>query len=148
MRAPASQRAHRRFWKAPTSLSVSPSPPPALFELEAEVMDEVWTRDQATVREVMEALNDRSAKHRAYTTIMTTMSRLERKGLLARRREGRTDIYAPTLDRDAYRAGRVAAQTEALVDEFGDAALAHFAQQVDRLDPERRDELRRLAEDG
>jgi predicted transcriptional regulator len=120
--------------------------PPALYVLEADVMDELWARGEAPVRAVLEALNARSERTRAYTTIMTTMGRLERKGLLVRRREGQTDIYAPTLDRDTYRARRASAQVEALVDEFGDAALAHFAQQVDRLDPKRRDELRRIAE--
>ncbi len=98
------------------------------------------------MRVVLEALNGRADRARAYTTIMTTMGRLERKGLLVRRREGQTDIYTPTLDRDTYRTRRASAQVDALIDEFGDAALAHFAQQVDRLDPERREQLRRIAE--
>jgi predicted transcriptional regulator len=122
------------------------TPPPALHVLEAEVMKELWSRGEAPVRVVLEALNERSERSRAYTTIMTTMGRLERKGLLVRRREGQTDVYKPTLDRDTYRDRRASAQVEALVDEFGDAALAHFAQQVDRLDPERREQLRRIAE--
>jgi BlaI family transcriptional regulator, penicillinase repressor len=122
------------------------TPPPALHVLEAEVMKELWSRGEAPGRVVLEALNERSERPRAYTTIMTTMGRLERKGLLVRRRDGQTDIYKPTLDRDTYRHRRASAQVEALVDEFGDAALAHFAQQVDRLDPERREELRRIAE--
>jgi predicted transcriptional regulator len=120
--------------------------PPALHPLETEVMEEVWSRGEAPVRIVLEALNGRSKRTRAYTTIMTTMGRLERKGLLARRREGQADIYAPTLDRDTYRARRASAQVDALVDEFGDAALAHFAQQVDRLDPKRLEQLRRIAD--
>jgi len=124
----------------------SATPPPALHTLEAEVMDELWTRGEAPVRAVLETLNERSERSRAYTTIMTTLNRLERKGLLVRRREGQTDIYSPTLYRDTYRARRASAQVEALVDEFGDAALAHFAEQVDRLDPKRREQLRRIAE--
>jgi predicted transcriptional regulator len=124
----------------------APKSPPALHPLEAEVMEELWSRGEAPVRVVLEALNGRSDRARAYTTIMTTMGRLERKGLLVRRREGQTDIYLPTLDRDTYRDRRASAQVDALVDEFGDAALAHFAHQVDRLDPKRRAQLRRLAE--
>ena len=42
--------------------------PPPLSELESEVMDEVWRQERATVRSVMEVLNNRRAKDRAYTT--------------------------------------------------------------------------------
>jgi predicted transcriptional regulator len=118
-----------------------------LFELEAEVMDEVWARGQATVRQVLDAINERSSKVRAYTTVMTTMRRLDRKGLLVRERQGKTDIYSPTLTRDAYRQLRARTQVGALVDEYGDVALVHFARQMATLDPHRREQLQRLAED-
>jgi predicted transcriptional regulator len=126
---------------------MSPKPPPALFELEADVMDEVWARGQATVRQVMDALNERSSKSRAYTTVMTTMRRLDRKGLLGRERRGKTDIYSPALTREAYRQLRAQTQVGALVDEYGDVALIHFARQWATLDPDRREQLQRLAED-
>ena len=64
--------------------------PPPLHELEQAVMEEVWRREQTSVREVMEALNGRGDADRAYTTYMTIMSRLDSKGLLSRRREGKT----------------------------------------------------------
>jgi predicted transcriptional regulator len=67
--------------------------PPALHELETEVMEEIWARGEVSVREVMEALNAGAEKERAYTTYMTIMARLDGKGLLARRREGKTDFY-------------------------------------------------------
>jgi predicted transcriptional regulator len=117
---------------------------PALFELEA---DDVWARDRATVREVMDALNRRLEKQRAYTTVMTTMRRLERKRLLERERHGRTDVYRPAVTREEYRDSRTETAVGALVDEFGDVALVHFARQMAALDPERREQLRRLAED-
>lgn len=107
-------------------------------------MEEAWRRGEATVREVLDSLNS-GARERAYTTVMTTMSRLHGKGLLARRREGRSDVYAPALSREAYRDARARAEVSGLLEEFGDLALAHFARQVDALDPERRDALRRLA---
>ena len=49
------------------------TPPPPLHELEALVMDEVWRQGQATVREVLTALN-RDTKERAYTTVMTDLN--------------------------------------------------------------------------
>lgn len=119
--------------------------PPPLHELEAEVMDEVWARGEATVRDVQEALNARSERARAYTTLLTVMTRLDAKGLLERRRNGRQDVYSPSMSRDRYFAARAEAEVSALVEDFGDLALAHFARHMDRLDPERREALRRLA---
>jgi predicted transcriptional regulator len=104
----------------------------------------MWRREAGTVREVLEALN-RGRKKRAYTTIMTIMARLYRKGLLTRERNGKTDIYTIALTRDAYREARAQAEVEALVDAFGELALAHFSAQVEALDPKRLRELRRLA---
>jgi predicted transcriptional regulator len=118
--------------------------PPALRGLEADVMDEVWRRGEATVRDVMLALEDKGEKRRAYTTIMTTMARLDRKGMLERRRDGQTDVYRPVLERDAYQDIRARAEVGALVDQFGDLALAHFATHMAKLDPKRRQKLRRL----
>ena len=112
-------------------------------------MEEVWRQDgPTTVRAVMGALNRRADKQRAYTTIMTIMRRLDSKRLLSREREGKTDIYAARMSRDEYLTARARAEVGALVDEFGDAALVHFARHFDKLDRKRRDQLRRLARDG
>lgn len=107
-------------------------------------MEQVWERGSATVRDVLEALN-RGRKQRAYTTIMTIMGRLHRKGLLTRVRSGKTDVYSPVMDRDDYLHARAEAGVEELVEEFGDLALTQFAAQMDRLDPARLRQLRKLA---
>jgi predicted transcriptional regulator len=108
--------------------------PPPLHELESEVMEQLWAGGEASVRSVMEALNARARKERAYTTYMTIMARLHKKGLLNRRREGKTDYYAPAYERDEYMALRAK-----------NVALSHFAEQMARLDPARRRALQRLA---
>jgi predicted transcriptional regulator len=118
---------------------------PALHELEAEVMDEVWRRGECSVREVMEALNARTRKPRAYTTYMTILVRLDGKRMVKRRRDRRTDIYSPAISQAEYADLRAQAEVESLVDEFGDVALSHFARQMAELDPERRRALQRLA---
>jgi predicted transcriptional regulator len=120
-------------------------PPPPLHELEAEIMDEVWARGACTVRDVLDALNSRSPTPRAYTTVMTVMQRLDGKRLLQRERNGRRDVYVAALSRDEYAQARAGAQVGALVDEYGDVALAHFARHMSQLDPERREQIRRLA---
>ena len=124
------------------------SNPPPLFELEADVMEIVWRAGEATVREVMDALNARYGRPRAYTTVLTTMQRLDRKGMLTRRREGQTDVYAPFLTEDEYTEARAGAEVGEVIEQFGDAALVHFARQMATLDPERRARLRRLAGDA
>jgi predicted transcriptional regulator len=122
----------------------NPAPPP-LHELETEVMEVVWERNEASVREVMQALNADVDKGRAYTTYMTIMARLDAKGMLDRRREGKTDFYRPTFSRERYADLRARAELESVVDQYGDVALAHIARQMAALDPRRRRALQRLA---
>ena len=107
-------------------------------------MEELWRRGESPVRSVMEALN-RGSHQRAYTTYMTIMARLHRKGMLTRRRVGKTDYYAPAYERDDYQARRARAEVEQLVVAYGDAALSQFAHQMASLDPARRRALQRLA---
>jgi predicted transcriptional regulator len=129
-----------------------PSPavvvPPPLHELESEVMEQLWRSGEASVRSVMEALNQGTEKERAYTTYMTIMARLHKKGILVRRREGKTDYYAPAYERDQYMALRAQSEVEGLVEQYGEVALSHFAQQMASLDPARRRALQRLARKG
>jgi len=66
-----------------------------LGHLEQRVMDAMWKMHRGTVHEVTESLR----QSRAYTTIMTTLDRLYKKGLLTRTREGRSFVYEPSMDR-------------------------------------------------
>ncbi|MCW3028949.1 MAG: transcriptional repressor, CopY family [Solirubrobacterales bacterium] len=116
-----------------------------MHELETEVMQELWERQVSSVREIMEALNARAPRPRAYTTYLTIMTRLEGKGLLDRAREGRTDFYRPLYTRDRYTELRAHAEVDSVVEQFGEVALGHFARQMAELDPQRRRTLQRLA---
>jgi BlaI family transcriptional regulator, penicillinase repressor len=120
---------------------------PSLSELESEVMEEVWLHDEVTGREVLEALNQ-GKKQRAYTTVMTIINRLDAKGMLKRRRQGKSDRYRAVLAREDYLEARARTEVDDLVADYGEVALAHFARKLDTLDPERRRELRRLAEES
>lgn len=126
----------------PTSTPTAPQ----LHELEREIMEELWGRESATVREIHDALNARSGTARAYTTVMTVMSRLAAKGIVTRRRQGRCDVYAAGMTRDAWVRARAAVDVDELLEDFGDVALAHFARHLDGLDPARREALRKLVE--
>jgi BlaI family transcriptional regulator, penicillinase repressor len=119
--------------------------PPAVGGVEAEVLETVWDLGEASVRTVMDALNATADPPRAYTTYMTTLSRLHRKGLLERHRDGKTDVYLPVHTREQYADLRARAEVAAIVDTFGDVALSHFAREIADLDPDRRKALERLA---
>lgn len=106
-----------------------------------------WCHDDITVRDVYALVNAQSSRQRAYTTFMTVMRRLAAKGLLERRREGKTDIYRAVMSAEEYAAARARAGVDALVEEFGDLALTHFAAAVAGLDPKRRSMLEQLATD-
>jgi|SRR5919204_5406856 predicted transcriptional regulator len=128
-------------------MSTNSKTPPPLHELEAEVMDAVWSsgKDEITVREIMDVLNKRTKNPRAYTTYMTIMRRLDSKELLTRRRDGKTDIYRPVHSREEYADLRAQAEVDQLVEQYGEVALSHFARQMAGLDPQRRRQLQRLA---
>jgi predicted transcriptional regulator len=96
-------------------------------DLEAVVMDRLWSHDRpATVRDVFDELRDERAI--AYTTVMSTMDNLHRKGWLARVKDGKAYRYTAVASRDEYSA---ALMREALA-EAGDteAVLSHFVAQM------------------
>lgn len=71
----------------------------ALGKLERQVMDELWRRGRETsVREMHAAFGGALA----YTTVMTTLDRLHKKGVLERRKEGRAFLYAPGVSRSQF----------------------------------------------
>ncbi|MGH3997950.1 MAG: BlaI/MecI/CopY family transcriptional regulator [Pseudonocardiaceae bacterium] len=96
-------------------------------ELEAVVMDRLWSGEGTTsVRAVFEDL--RQQREIAYTTVMSTMDNLHRKGWLARERNGKAYRYWPTLTREEYSARLM---RDAL-DSGGNAdlVLTHFLEQI------------------
>ncbi|BCK58133.1 MULTISPECIES: BlaI/MecI/CopY family transcriptional regulator [Nocardia] len=113
-------------------------------ELESVVMDRLWNRDgdPTTVRELFDELT--RERDIAYTTVMSTMDNLHRKGWLKRRREGKAFRYWPTLTREQHSARLM---REAL-DDGGrsELVLAHFVEQIGPEESDRlRAALRRLA---
>ncbi len=109
--------------------------------LESEVMDTVWAAGNAvSVREVLDALNERRSEPLAYTTAMTVMNRLATKGALTRHGQRRSFVYAATAADAAGIAVRGVMQT------YGDAAIAHFVDEA-RTDPDVLQRLRSLLTD-
>ena len=97
-------------------------------DLEAVIMHMIWDREGAvTVRDLLGEL--RQDREIAYTTVMSTMDNLHRKGWLARVKDGKAYRYTATASREQYSARLMA---EALAD-GGDteAVLSHFVAQID-----------------
>src|SRR6201990_1850375 len=96
-------------------------------ELDAGIMGRLWEWGRpALVREVVEDL--RGERPLAYTTVMTVMENLHRKGWLRRERDGRAWRYEPTGSRSGYTA---ALMTDALATSPDrSTALKHFALQM------------------
>jgi predicted transcriptional regulator len=102
-------------------------------ELEAVIMDRLWQWGRpALVREVLDDL--REDRPLAYTTVMTVMENLYRKGWLRRQRDGRAWRYEPTSSRSAYTAGLMSDALDTSTDRR--TALAHFVLQMSPHDAE------------
>ena len=79
---------------------------PALGDLEARVMRRIWVRrEPVTVRDVLGDLQQERPV--AYTTVMTVMDNLRKKGWLQRQAEGRAYRYAPLISAEEYSAGLI-----------------------------------------
>ncbi len=117
-----------------------------LGPLETAVMERLWKRGPATVRDVVDDLGSRRGL--AYTTVMTVMVRLQAKGLLRRERSGKTSVYRPAFTRDEHRARLSRDLARGLVSQFGDAALAAFTAELDDVDASHRAALRRAAKEN
>ncbi|HWO71091.1 MAG TPA: BlaI/MecI/CopY family transcriptional regulator [Actinomycetota bacterium] len=113
-----------------------------LGPLEQAVMDFVWDRGgHVTVREVHGAVG--SGRGLAYTTVMTVMDRLWRKGLLQRRRIGRAYLYEPRITREEHAAQLVRKVLAGVKDRR--SVLLGFVRSVDDVDLA---ELERLVRDA
>ncbi|HEX4605153.1 MAG TPA: BlaI/MecI/CopY family transcriptional regulator [Candidatus Angelobacter sp.] len=111
-----------------------------LGHLESELMERVWHRGEVSVRE----MHAEFASRLAYTTVMTTMDRLYKKGMLQRRKVGKAFIYVAALTEQEYQEqlthhlfGMVlhdGKNSGAVLSNFVDAVGATDEKLLDRLD--------------
>ena len=113
-----------------------------LGELQAEVMEIFWRSGDATVREVVTELNKRHEL--AYTTVLTLVSRLWSRGLLAREPEGRGFRYRAATSKDEFLGQLSDELIDRLIADFGEIAVARLGERLDGLDLKR---LRRLQQE-
>lgn len=116
----------------------------ALGRLERRVLESLWAcGGGVTVRELQERLDGSLA----YTTLMTTMDRLFKKGLLGRRRKGRAFLYQPLVSPDELRRDVAADLIGSLLGPGPEAArpvMSTFIDAVEERDAALLDELEAL----
>jgi len=110
-----------------------------LTTAERRIMDVLWDRGEASVRDVADALKDKYDL--AYTTVMTTMKIMADKGYLSFRKEGRAHIYVPLLSRDGARRSALSTLLTSLFD-GSPKHLAEHLVETDKLTLEDIDALR------
>jgi len=75
-------------------------PQPKLSKLEFKIMETLWARNECSIREIQESFPEKSRP--AYTTIQTTVYRMEAKGIVHRlKKVGNFHVFAPAVSRDS-----------------------------------------------
>jgi len=115
-----------------------------LGPLEQDVMEVVWRLGDATVRDVHGELAD--TRTIAYTTVMTTMTRLATKGLLKRDTASLAHHYRPAVSRERYARSAVGDVLSWLLERYPEPAIAYLADVVDDVDGVTLEELRAAVE--
>ena len=111
--------------------------------LELRVLEALWRRGSATVRDLCDDFPGA-----AYTTLMTTMERLHKKGALHREKSGRAFIYQPVNTRAELESGLITRAIQPLLSsESARPVLSCFVDEVSRHDERLLDELERLVQE-
>lgn len=118
----------------------------ALHDLEAAVMDVIWSEPGAElcVRDVVSAM--RSERDPAYTTVMTTMDRLAKRELLLRRKEGKAWHYRAAMERPEFLALVARETLDGLPEGSRRPALQWLVDEVSQADADELDFLAELIE--
>jgi predicted transcriptional regulator len=100
-------------------------PPP----LELECLKALWGMGEGTVRDVREEMLGN--RNLAYTTVMTVLDRLEKRGGVSRRKQGRSFVYVPKLSREELRRFAV----KELIDRFFEGSEESLTQFLRSQEP-------------
>lgn len=117
-----------------------------LGTLEAQIMNVVWDANEPIcVQDAQEALLS-SGKDAAYTTVMTTLSRLYKKGFLARDMRGKAYLYSARVSRDELEDTVTRQVVDGLLATFAEPAMSYFVEALSETDPSKLESLAGLIE--
>ena len=118
---------------------------PTLTEAEHRLMEILWAKGEATVGEIVEALA--GSEPLAYSSVLTTMRILERKGYTRHRKEGRAFVYSPLIDRDAARSSAVRFIMDRFFDRSAESMMLNILRN-EQLDGEELERLVKMIEES
>lgn len=112
-----------------------------LGDLQHAIMQVLWEQGEAPAAEVYRALW--KERRLAPTTIATMLGKMERKGVVTHRTEGRRYVYRPTITEAEVRRSMLGELTDRLFDGSVAAVVSHLLQERE-IDPDELEELRHL----
>jgi predicted transcriptional regulator len=118
---------------------------PTLTEAELRLMKVLWSRGASAVGEVVAALSTPSPP--AYSSVLTTLRILERKGYVRHRKRGRAFVYHPVIEREQAQSSAVQYVVSRFFNDSAGALLLNVLQN-ERLGAEELRRLRRLIEEA
>ena len=111
--------------------------------LEADIMALIWERQEASARDIFEALRD-VGQRISYGATKTVLDRLVAKQVLARVMDNNQYTYSALLNRDDYTRSAVREIIDGLVAGFGAPVYAQFFDQIQSADPEQLELLAKM----
>lgn len=152
---PSKQQPMIRFLRTRVGRGATENQTLALGSLELELMEILWANGENSVRDVVPKLS----RPLAYTTVMTTLDRLFKKGLLDRHKSDRAFFYSPSFSRQEWerrRAGNLVAgflsgphpSRDLLLSCLLDAVGEHDAKLLDELEKKIRSRRKELSRQG
>ena len=111
----------------------------SLGPLEREVMHCLWNHKETTVRQVYECL--KKSRKIAYTTVMTILFRLSKKGIVERMKIGRAYAYSPRVSKKQIAKRLLKHTLLSLTEKYGTDAVVAFADELSDLPEKKRKEL-------
>ena len=102
---------------------------PQLSELQVDLMRVLWTRHEAAVADVQAELE--ASRGLALTTVATMLTRLEKRGLVARRKEGTRFLYRATVSEGQVRQSMVGELRDSLFQGDTASLVSHLLRESD-----------------
>ena len=112
-----------------------------LGPLETDIMQLVWREKFTTVKKVHKILQ--AERDIAYTTVMTTMTRLAEKGVLTRKKDGLAYIYTPAVTKSDFETMMVRRVLDGLMDDYQEETITYILDYLQERDPDRLEEMQR-----
>lgn len=118
---------------------------PILTEAELRLMNIVWKKGSATVKDVVDALPKEFDL--AYTTVLTTMQNLEKKGVIRHEEQGRAYLYYPILKQSEARRSAMQYVVKKFFDNSPELLVLNILEN-EEIEPEELQKLKKLLDES